>query len=261
MKKFIFYIFLIFSANLFAQERIINFMDMDPKMIKTLSSTTAAAVIVPMVQIESHGVHLPVGTDYYCTMEIAKRTAKKCGAIIGIPITFGNCVPYASWPGYVMIDTETMIKIVKQYLRSLQAQKFKKVIFLVMHGGDNFYGIKLAVDEFTLDNPDMAVAITTAGMLLTRDDSKLLGQGIDIDTSIMLKIKPELVHLDKLADARQNLPFPQTKGRAQRYDRGRNLAYYRPDNYNDASKSTAELGEKFLEIFSENLAEITNDLK
>ena len=77
----------------------------------------------------------------------------------------------------------------------------------------------------------------------------------------MLKIKPELVHLDKLADARQNLPQPKTKGRAQRYDRGRNPAYYRPDNYRDASKSNAELGEKLLEIFSNNLAEIINDLK
>ena len=244
-----------------AQELPIHFMDMNFQMIRTLGQTTAAAVIVPMCQIENHGLHLPVGTDFYCTMEIARKTAEICGAVVGVPLTLGNCVPYASWPGYVMIDTETLMKIVKQYLRSMQDQGFKKIAFLIMHAGDNFNGIKLAVDEYTRDNPDMSVAITVAGMLLSKEDIKLPEPGIDIDTSIMLQVKPELVHVDKLAEAQKNRLESQTKGRAIRYDRGRNLAYYRPDNYIDASKSTAGIGRKLLEILSTNFAEIINDLK
>ena len=242
-------------------QRRVQFMDMNFQAVLTLGKTTGAAVIVPMCQIESHGLHLPVGTDFYCTTEIARRTAEICGAVVGVPLTLGNCVPYASWPGYVMIDTETLMKIVKQYLRSMQDQGFTKVAFLIMHGGDNFYGIKLAADEYILDNPEMAVAITFAPMLLSREDMQLLEPGVDIDTSIMLRVKPELVHMDKLTEAHKNRPEPQTKGRAMRYDRGRNLAYYRPDNFSEASKSTAEIGQKLLDILSANFAEIINDLK
>jgi len=244
-----------------AQERAIHFVDMNFQMIRTLGQTETATVIVPMCQIENHGLHLPVGTDLYCAMEIARKTAKVCGALVGVPLTLGNCVPYSSWPGYVMIDTETLMNIVKQYLRSMQDQGFKKVAFLIMHAGDNFNGIKLAVDEYTRDNPDMSVAVTVAGMLLSKEDSELLKPGVDIDTSIMLQIKPELVHVDKLAEAQKNKPGPQTKGSAVRYDTGKNLAYYRPDNYLDVSKSTAALGRTLLEILSTNFAEIINDLK
>jgi len=242
-------------------QRPLQFMEMNFQSIRTLGETAAVAVIIPMCQIESHGLHLPVGTDFYCTTEIARRTAEICGAVVGVPLTLGNCVPYASWPGYVMIDTETLMKIVKQYLRSLREQGFKKVAFLIMHGGDNFYGIKLAVDEYIQENPDTAVAISFAPMLLSREDMKLLEPGVDIDTSIMLQVKPELVQMGQLAAAQKNRPESPTKGRAMRYDRGKNLAYYRPDNFIEASKSTAEIGQKFLDILSANFAEIINDLK
>ncbi len=87
------------------------------------------------------------------------------------------------------------------------------------------------------------------------------GQGVDIDTSIMLHIKPELVHLKKIDSAQENKLQSKTKGSAVRCEKGKDLAYYHPDNYRDASKSSAELGIKFLEVLSENLAEIIKDLK
>ena len=214
-----------------------------------------------MAQIESHGLHLPVGTDYYYAQEVAQKTAEICGVIFGVPLLFGNCVPYASWPGYVVIDTETFMSLIKQYLKSMKEQGFKKIAFLIMHGGYNFNGIKLALDEYIREKPEISAAVTTAGMLLSREEQKLIGPGVDIDTSIMLQIKPELVHLDALAKARINNPPPQTKDFAQRYDQGARLAFYRPDNFIDASKSTAELGKRFLEIFSTNFAEIINGLK
>lgn len=264
MNKYVIALFALFLFLIICyssgQEHIHNFMDMDFKTIGELANT-GTAVIVPMAQVESHGVHLPVGTDYYCAREIAKWTAEKCKAIIGVPILYGNCVPFSSWPGYVITDTQTLNSLVKQYLKSLQDQGLSKIIFIIMHGGDNFYGIKLAVDEYIKINPDMSIAVTYVGYFLGRENYNLLGEGIDIDTSIMLHIKPELVHLDKLVSAQKNKQSPQTKGLAIRYEKGRDLAYYRPDNYLDASKSSADLGKKFLEVLSDNLAEIIKDLK
>ena len=242
-----------------AQEKICNFMDLDFKTIGELGKT-GVTVIVPMIQVESHGVHLPVGTDYYCTIEIAKWTAKKCDSLVSVPITFGNCVPFASWPGYVIIDTQTLNALIKQYLESLHRQGFRKVVFLIMHGGDNFYGIKLAVDEYHIQNQDMSVAITYVNLLLGKEGMKLLGEGKDIDTSIMLHVRPDLVHMEKLEDAQENRPQPQTKGRAVWYAKGKDLAYYSPDNYRDSSNSSAELGEKLLNVLSDNLVEIIQNM-
>jgi len=265
MKRlFVFTLFLtfVFLTNLtFGQEKLHNFIDMDFKTLGEYGKS-GGTVIVPMVQIESHGVHLPVGTDLYCSMAIAKQTAEKCDAIVGVPITFGNCVPFSSWPGYVMIDTPTLNSLVKQYLKSLEEQGFKKVVFIIMHGGDNFYGVKLAIDEYYKDNQNMSIAVTFADLMLGPEGLKLLRSkpGVDVDTSIMLKIKPELVHMDKLETAEQNKPQPETKARAIRYERGKDLAYYRPDNYRNVSNSTADLGVQFMTILSDNLAELINSL-
>lgn len=242
-----------------AQEKITNFMDLDFKTVGELGNA-GTTVIVPMVQVESHGLHLPVGTDYYCTMEIARWTAEKCDGLVGVPILFGNCMPFASWPGYVVIDTETLNALVKQYIGSMKEQGFKKVVFIIMHGGDNFYGIKLALDEYYGQNQDISIAVTTAGYLLGAEARNLLGPGLDIDTSIMLHIKPDLVHMEKIEGAQEDRPQPETKGRAVRYEPGKDLAYYRPDNTRDVSKSTAELGEKLLGVISDNLVEIIQSL-
>jgi creatinine amidohydrolase/Fe(II)-dependent formamide hydrolase-like protein len=143
----------------------------------------------------------------------------------------------------------------------MREQGFEKVVFIIMHGGDNFYGIKLALDECYGQNPDISAAVTTAGYLLGAEARDLLGPGLDIDTSIMLHIKPELVHMEKIEDAREDRPQPETKGRAVRYEQGKDLAYYRPDNTRDVSKSSAELGEKLLGIISDNLVEIIQSLE
>jgi len=78
-------------------------------------------VLIPVAQIENHGVSLPVGTDQFLATEICQRVARKSHAsIVGPAITLGNCSDFAAWPGYVVVSNATFLGIVGDYLTSLK---------------------------------------------------------------------------------------------------------------------------------------------
>lgn len=207
-----------------------------------------------MAQIEAHGPHLPVGTDYYIVNEIARRAAEMGDAIVGPPILLGNCIDFASWPGYVIVDNATFLSIIKNYCESIAAHGFKKLIFLVEHGGANINGIQMAVEEYHRERSEMTILVTTTGMLLGQDVAKFRKPNFDLDTSLMPAIKPDMVEMENLPEKlelkprmRNAIPFVQ----------GQNLAHMAPDAWFILpTASTANEGNEILDIVVANMVEL-----
>lgn len=256
MKKFI-YVFLLVCLTpilvLYAQDRSVFFMDLDFHTLKQLGQS-GGTVIVPMAQIEAHGPHLPVGTDYYITREIAKRTAEKSGAIVGPSILLGNCIDFASWPGYIVVDNKTFIDIVKNYCRSIEEQEFQTLVFIVQHGGNNVNGIRLAAEEYHRDHPKMKIQITTTSMLLAKEVSKFRKPNFHMDTAMMLDVRPDLVHMEQLPDTLHVKPFSRT---AYTFQQGQSLADLAPEAlFYKPTTSNKEDGAKIMDIVVKNLVKL-----
>ena len=178
------------------------FQDLTSEEIKTLAKQKKI-VLIPVAQIENHGLCLPVGTDQLLGTEICRRAAEKDGnAIIGPPITLGNCSDFAAWPGYIVVGNKTLLAVVEDYLSSLKQQGFEKALFFLMHGGHNFNTLDIAVSELNRDLK-MKVHVVSVEHLYSRfreDVMKLGRENINPELSMMLAFKPELV---RKKDARQ----------------------------------------------------------
>ena len=208
------------------------------------------AVIAPVAQIEAHGPHLPVGTDYYIVEEIAGRAARKSGAVVGPPVLLGNCVDFSCWPGYILVDNDVFVSIIRNYCRSIEDHGFKKLIFLVEHSGANLNGIRTALEEYGRDNPQMKIIVKTTEMLLDEEVRKFRKRNFNIDTAVMLAIRPDMVKMENLPD----------KVELKSISEGQTLKDMAPDAlFVLPTASTVEDGNEILDIVVANMVELIVD--
>jgi creatinine amidohydrolase/Fe(II)-dependent formamide hydrolase-like protein len=202
-----------------------------------------------------------VGADLNASLEICKKAAKKTEAIVGTPIPFGDCLDFICWPGYVVVDTQTMISIVENYCRSLKEQGFGRIIFFVMYGGNVANTLRLAALEYTRQNPSADIVVTTFGQVVDRNTVvQILGKDADVGTSIALAVTPHLVQLDKIKDI-------EIKGDLQHLRKGYRtrkeykLSHFFPHGVlrSVGKASSKEIGEKLIEEAANSLVELCNE--
>jgi len=216
-------------------------------------------VIVPMAQIENHGLYLPVATDLILAREICRKAAEKnVKAVVGPSITLGNCSDYSAWPGYIVVKNLTFLEIVEDYLNSLKEQGFHKAVFYLMHGGHNFNTIDIAVSENNR-NLGMKVQIICMNDLmasLRKEITDLLQGEIHPELALVLDVKPDLVKRPEAVGKMIPPQRPNFMNIGRYYDPTYTLDKIAPDGMIPFSeKATAAVGAKLLELLSSALAE------
>ncbi len=161
-------------------------------------------MIQPCGSIEQHGLHLPVDTDSRIVSEITRRAAEKTGRTLVLPcLSYGLSWHHIEFPGTVSFSLETYIAALKDIARSLACHGFKTLIFVNGHGG-NTAALK-AVSAAYLDEINIRIMALTYWDLIDPEaiakirSSALGGMGHsgEFETSILLALAPELVHVDK----------------------------------------------------------------
>ena len=70
-----------------------------------------ATIIVPIGATETHGPHLPLGTDTYEAMDYAEAIATKAGVLCAPPIWFGDSPHHMGRPGTISLRSTTVIAV------------------------------------------------------------------------------------------------------------------------------------------------------
>ena len=220
---------------------------------------THHTVIVPTGATEQHGPHAPLITDVLIPQEIARRVAPKIGALVAPPINYALSYPHVGFTGLVHIRIPTFMALIEDLAVSFASSGFTRVIFLNGHY-DNTYAIAYAcanaaerlpkgVKAFPVNYWDGMAANETAEFA-TLETGLHANQA---ETSAILAINPALVDLEK-ANA-EFPPFPKftvntgpvhtafffsSPGSVHRATKS--------GTWGDARQSTAEIGERYLEI-------------
>ena len=170
---------------------------------KEIKETDVA--LIPVGATEQHGNHMPLGSDTYCALEVARRTAEKENAIVAPVISYGISQCHMSFPGTITLRAETLIRILDDICESLYTHGISKFILINGHGHNNPV-IRTFMNEFKLKkNRDVHLFLTewwNPGVKLTRElwsnDPEDLpdGHAADVEASAMLAIKPQLVDID-----------------------------------------------------------------
>ena len=168
-------------------------------------------LVLPLGATESHGRHLPLGTDALQACKIAELAAQKVSDTIVLPtMSYGHCVDTMNFCGTIHVSATTICSLVADIVASLYRHGFRKLLLYNAHGGNKGVAdtaLREAVTHLnrpgSLLSDDFEVYQLNAYEKL-RDRIKDFLEGSDyghaceIETSVMLVLASELVDM-KLA--------------------------------------------------------------
>ena len=170
--------------------------------------------VIAVGSTESHGEHLPHGTDTMVAEHLAEAAAERVEGLLVLPsLPFGMSAHYASFPVAITLTTETLTRVLREVLESLLAHGVLRLLIVNGHDG-NIPAIEAATREFRVEHPEMRVAVleewwVTAGELLPEGTFEAwggLGHGGEGETSMMLALEPGLVDMERARGAIPDLP-------------------------------------------------------
>ena len=169
--------------------------------------------IIPVGSLEQHGPHLPVMTDWAIAAELGQRVAALTGAFLIPALPISTCREQMGKKGTVWMEPVTFYQMMTDIIMSLKQQGFKKVAILQLHGGV-FIDTPLVRDLNARYNPELMVALIDGCTLF----ANLFQEGVietntelhagEVETSQILAIAPETVHMDRAVDHVPNIARP-----------------------------------------------------
>jgi creatinine amidohydrolase len=163
-------------------------------------------VVVAFGATEQHGPHMPLATDALLGDHLARMVAESLDAFLAPTVRIGCSEHHLEFAGTLSISESTFHGIVADIVRSLARGGFAHAVLLPTHGGN--FGPLAAALELLGPLPGLDVrALTDLSTLFTiarlgaEEHGVPLGEGGvhagEWETSMMLAIHPELVHLER----------------------------------------------------------------
>ncbi len=211
--------------------------------------TEKSVVVLPIGGgSKEHGGHLPMGTDFFVTDYVARQVTERCDVLTLPTLPYAYFPAFVQWKGSVSIEHEHFTNYVRDILMSFIRFGVRK--FLIIDGGVSTHP-PLCLLARDLDNShDVKVAVTDIRGLAWETEEALCsqkqgGHGDESETSTMLYIREDLVHMDKAVEE-YSASFPNTAsdGHVKVYLSSRMCTPHGTNG--NSTLATREKGEKIL---------------
>jgi len=152
------------SNPLWSEQKVKNFLPhMTWPEVKDLLSRTDM-VLIPLPAMEQHGLHGPIGTDYYSGVEQAKLIAQRTDVLVAPIMYVGQSAYHLAFPGTIALSAETLQRVYVEAAQSLINQGFRRILLYASHTG-NQHIASFVADRLNQETP--AVAVTLADGVAT----------------------------------------------------------------------------------------------
>ncbi|RLT07651.1 MAG: creatininase family protein [Planctomycetota bacterium] len=227
-----------------------KFAEMTAPAIRRISKKTTL-VVAPIAAIEQHSRHLPVITDTVLVTAVAEGLERNLpGHVLLLPTQWlGASEHHLPFGGTLTATLSTYELMLMEILRPLLHDGFGRVMLLNGHGG-NIDPLQVALRRLDREFPssiltgsaywDLAAAELAACCTGPRTS---MGHACELETSMMMALRPELVCLEEIEDDPDMTPAAVksifwTRDFGRRTDHGA-VGY--------PSFATAQKGQKMLE--------------
>lgn len=232
-------------------------------------------VVLPLAAVEQHGPHLPVGTDLDILEGLLAAAwsalpADFPGAVLP-PQAVGASAEHARFPGTASLPAGTLEDVVYHQGAALASHGVRRLVLVNTHGGNRHVldaaGLRLRADHGTLVVKASYFRFARPGSVELPDAEWRHGlHGGAVETSMMLHLRPDLVRIEALADARslgheleRSLERLGPEGEAS-------FSWLAGDLHpsgvtGDATSATAEMGRLLVTHYAEALASVLRDAR
>jgi creatinine amidohydrolase len=175
--------------------------------IAAMEDKENTVIIQPIGSIEQHGPHLPLIVD----SAIATAVVGKALALLptdipayALPTLFyGKSNEHWHFPGTVTLSSQTLAAVLMEMGESIYRAGFRKLVFVNGHGGQPQV-LEMVARDLHQKYEDLMIfplfvwrVANAAEELITREELEYGIHGGDAETSLMLSILPDQVHMEK----------------------------------------------------------------
>jgi creatinine amidohydrolase/Fe(II)-dependent formamide hydrolase-like protein len=211
--------------------------DMTPGAVRTRLQERPA-LIVPVGTTEQHGPHLPLGCDTIIVEHLADDLSAEFGILRAPTVEYGVHAPAHAFPGGASLRRRTLHRVMNELIESWEEGAGVREFVILTAQASEAHLEALS----TIRTNDARVQVIDVfslefGPLLERPGAPI--QGGELDTSLLLHLAPETVHMDLARD------FAVTPEMLQRYRPGhtRRLPEGSPGSIGFPSLASPQKGE------------------
>ncbi len=194
-----------------------RFQDLTAPAIRKLSRD-GTLVIAPIAACEQHARHLPVFTDTLLVTAVAEGVEQALAdQVLLLPtLWLGASDHHLPFGGTLTASLPTYELMLMELLRPLLNDGFCRMMLLNGHGG-NIDPLHVALRRLSNEFPNAILtgaaywelAETEIGALC-RGPRKVMGHACEIETSMMMHLRPDLVLSDEIVDDPDTTPSSLT---------------------------------------------------
>ncbi len=162
--------------------------------------------VLPMAAVEQHGPHLPLGVDLFLMQGYIERVVARLPedlSVLFLPVqAIGVSIEHGDFPGTLTLSATSQLHLLTEIGECVERAGCRKLVLLNSHGG-NVPLLDMVAHDLRA-RLDMFVVMATwhrfgypDGLFSAEEQAHGIHAG-DIETSLMLTFRPDLVRRDAL---------------------------------------------------------------
>jgi len=227
-----------------------NWQDLTSDEFPAAVQAAGGVCLVPLGCLERHSHHLPLGTDKFISSDLCRRVAELEPAVVFPDYFFTQILEARHYPGCIGLEADLILALLENVCAEIARNGLKKIVLVNAHGGNGSFLTYFAQAQLA-SRRDYVVYVVDHPGLLPEDaavasqwQTKVDGHAGERETSQILAIHPELVHLELVPATDEGQPQARLQSLS---DAGAYTGIWwyadHPTHYRgDASTATAEKG-------------------
>ena len=217
------------------------------------TALATSLVVLPFAAgAKQHGPHLPLNTDQLVMQHLLDAAVQEKPVVVCPPILHGWFPAFRGYPGTVVADAMVFQAYLEAVATSLINHGARYLVFLNMGlGSTTGLPISIVARDLRADHAVHTLVVSWDDLETADAEAhyeQLRGGHADEgETSILLFLKPESVHMDKAVQNYRSPGQPQIGYRPGVFDRASESG-----TFGDPTLATAEKGEAILAIMRTN---------